>query len=113
MNFAESFGDKTFVVVDSDARIRRDEDLMAFVLDTGNRFQMIPKGTKLKIVEVEAGSRSDIVFGRATSVDRTQVFGWTSTRNLEGKFMNETIGVIQPELGAGRFGPNAAWSDGE
>lgn len=27
--------------------------------------------------------------------------------------MNETIGVIQPELGAGRFGPNAAWSDGE
>lgn len=116
VNFAESFGGKTFVVVDLDARIRRDEDLMEFVLDTGGRFQAIPKGTKLKIIEVkviEAGSLSNIVFGRATSVDGTHVFGWTSTRNLEGKFMNETIGAIQPEPGAGRFGPNAAWSDGE
>ena len=116
MNFAESFQDKTFVVVDSDARIRSDQDLMAFFLDTDGRFQTIPKDTEIKIVEVkvvEAGSRSSIVFGRAMSINRTQVFGWTSTRNLDGKFMNETIGVIRPEPGVGRFGPNAAWSDGE
>ena len=116
MNFAESFRDKTFVVVDPDARIRRDDDLMAFVPGAGGGFQAIPKGTKVKIVEVkvaEAGSRSSIVFGRATSLDGARVLGWTSTRNLEGKFMNETIGVVQPEPGASRFGPNAAWSDGE
>lgn len=111
-----SFRDKTFVVVDSDARIRRDDDVMAFVHTTGGGFQVISKGTKVKIVEVkvaETGSRSSIVFGRATSVDGTRVLGWTSTRNLEGNFMNETIGVVQPAPGASRFGPNAAWSDGE
>ncbi len=116
MNLAESFRDKTFVVVDSDARIRSDQNLMAFIPGTGGGFQTIPKGTKVKVAEVkvaEAGSRSGIVFCRATSVDGTRVFGWTSTRNLEGKFMNETIGLVQPEWGAGRFGPNAAWSDGE
>ena len=116
MNFAESFRDKIFVVVDSDARIRRHDDLMAFVPGAGGDFQAIPKGTNVKIVEVkvaETGSRSRIVFGRATSVDGAQVFGWTSTRNLGGKFMNETIGVVRPLPGASRFGPNAAWSDGE
>ena len=64
MNFAESFRDKIFVVVDSDARIRRDDDLMAFVPAAGGGFQAIPKGTKVQIVEVkvaEAGSRSSIV----------------------------------------------------
>ena len=105
-----------FVVVDPDARIRRPEDLMTFSLDAAGRFQTVPKGTEVRVVEirlVEAGSRSSIVFGRATSVDGAQVFGWTSTRNFDGKFMNETIGAVQPEPGAGRFGPNAAWSQGE
>lgn len=116
MSFAESFRDKTFVVVDPDARIRRDDDLMAFVPAAAGGFEAIPKGTKVQIVEVkvaEAGSRSSIIFGRATSVDGTHVLGWTSTRNLEGKFTNETIGMVQPVPGASRFGPNAAWSDGE
>ncbi len=115
MSFAESFRSKTFVVVDPDARIRRDDDLMAFVPAASGGFQTIPKGTKVKIVEVkiaEAGSRSSIVFGRATSVDGTQVFGWTSSRNLGGKFMNETIGIVQPAPNASRFGASAAWSDG-
>lgn len=116
MRFDESFRDKTFVVSDSDARIRLDEDLMGFLLGAGGGFQTIPQGTNVKIVEVkvaEAGSLSSIIFGRATSVDGSRSFGWTSTRNLGAKFMNETIGVVRPETGAGRFGPNAAWSDGE
>ena len=115
MNTAESFRDKSFEVADPDTRIRRDDDLMAFALDAGGRFKTIPKGTLVKIAEVklvEAGSLSSIVFCRATSLDGTQVFGWTSTRNLKGKFMNETIGVVRPEAGAGRYGPNAAWSNG-
>lgn len=116
MSFAESYRDKTFVVDDADARIRRDDDLMAFVPAAGGIFQTIPKGTEVKVVEVrvaEGGSKSSIVFCRARSADGSRVFGWTSTRNLAGKFMNETIGLVQPEPGAGRFGPNAAWSNGE
>lgn len=52
MSFSESYRDKTFVVDDADARIRRDEDLMAFVPVTGEHFQTIPKGTAVQIVEV-------------------------------------------------------------
>ncbi len=116
MSLSESYQDKTFVVDDADARIRRDDDLMAFVPAAAGHFQTIPRGTAVKIVEIkvaEVGSQSIIVFGRATSIDGSRVFGWTSTRNLAGKFMNETIGVVRPEPGAGRFGPNAAWSNGE
>lgn len=72
MQFAESFRDKTFVVSDADARIRRGENLMAFLLDAGGRFQTIPKGTNVKIDEVkvvEAGSLSSIIFGLAAAVD--------------------------------------------
>jgi len=113
----ESYQAKTFFVIDPDARIRRDDDLMAFVPTTAGQFQKIPKGTQIKVVEiklVESGSNnSSIVFARTTSLDGSVVFGWTSTRNLEGMFRNETIGVVKPEPGAGRFGPNAAWSAGE
>lgn len=116
MNIAESFRDKTFDVIDPDARIRHDDDLMEFARSVNGAFRTIPKGTQVKIVDVkvaEVGSRSYIVFGRATSADGADMLGWTSTRNLAGKFMNETIGMVTPEPGAGRFGPNAAWSDGE
>lgn len=116
MSANESFRGKTFVIEDPDARIRRDDDLIAFLRDTSGRFQTIPQGTVVRIAEVkvhETGSRSSIVFGRATTADESRVFGWTSTRNLRGKFMNETIGALPPEPGAGRFGPNAAWSRGE
>ncbi len=116
MSLFESYRDKTFIVDDADARVRRDNDLMAFVPAAAGHFQTIPKGTVVKIVEIEVaegGSQRSIVFGRAASSDGSRVFGWTSTRNLAGKFMNETIGLIRPEPRAGRFGPNAAWSDGE
>ena len=115
MSIAESFRDKVFVIADSDARIRRANDLMLFILDPGGHFQKIPTYTKVKIVDIrlaEVSSRNSMVFGHATSVDGVQDFGWTSTRNLDGKFMSETIGAIQPKPGAGRFGPNAAWSHG-
>jgi hypothetical protein len=116
MSVAESFRDKTFVIEDADARIRRDDDLIAFALDANGRVKTIPKGTSIRIAEVKAvetGSSSVIVFGRATSVDTHQVYGWTSTRNLRGMFKNETIRAVLPEPGASRFGPNAAWSRGE
>lgn len=115
MSLSDSYLDKTFVVVDADARIRRDDDLMAFVSAPGGGFLTVPRGTEVKVLQVrvaEAGSQNKMVFGRCTSLDGGRVFGWTSTRNLDGKFVNETIGLLAPVPGASRFGPNAAWADG-
>jgi hypothetical protein len=109
MTVAESFRDKTFVVADPDARIREAGDLAALTTAT------VPKGARVRIAEVrvlETGNKSSIVFGRAVSEDGATEFGWTSTRNLDGKFVNETLWAVPPENGAGRFGPNAAWSKG-
>jgi hypothetical protein len=112
----QSYLDKVFVVDDPDARLRRDDDLMAFVTDAAGKPVTIPKGAKIRVTDVrpaEAGSRTSILFCRATSADDGRSLGWTSTRNLVGKFTNETLGIVRPEAGAGRFGPNAAWADGE
>jgi hypothetical protein len=112
-----SFLDKRFLVADPDARIRQGGDLMAFVTAPGGGFKTIPKGTQIRITEVrlaESGSaNATLVFGRAASADGGTDLGWTSTRNLDGKFMNETLGLVAPEPGASRFGPNAAWADGQ
>ena len=116
MSIEQSFRSKTFLVVDADARIRRDNDLLAFVPAAGGQFRTIPKGTRVTLTEVkvaETGSRSSIVFGRASSADGSQVLGWTSTRNLERKFMNETLGLSLPAPGAGRFSTHAAWANGQ
>ncbi len=115
MNVRESFREKSFVVVDEDARVRNDDDLLSFALDAHGKFLKIPPGTDVKIDRVkvvEVGSRSTIVFGRATSVDGAHVIGWTSTRNLDGKFVNETVGSIRSESSS-QYGPNAAWAGGK
>jgi len=78
--------------------------------------KLIPNGTKVKIDDIElerTGTNGSIVFGHAVSPDGATEFGWTSTRNLAGKFINEVLDEIPPAPGAGKFGPNAAWSGGE
>lgn len=115
MNVRESFRGKLFVVVDADARVRDDRDLLSFMLDADGEFLKIPPGTHVKIEEVkvvEVGSRSTIAFGRATSVVGAHMLGWTSTRNLEGKFVNETVGSV-PIGSSSQYGPNAAWAGGK
>ena len=52
MSLEESYRDRTFVVDDPDARIRRDDDLMAFVPSPGGGFKTLAKGSSVKIVEV-------------------------------------------------------------
>lgn len=116
MNVAESFRDKTFVIADPDARVRNTGDLMTFSTTPEGHFITIPKGTNVIFTEIrlaETGSRGNIVFGYATAADGSRDFGWTSTRNVDGKFTNETIGIVTPKPGAGRFGSNAAWSRGQ
>lgn len=125
MSKTESYKDKTFIVVDPDARIRKPGDWMEFqkytAADTlppgeqiGN-FKRIPQNAEVKIDDVEilrTGSSASILFAHALSVDGHLEHGWTSTRNFRGKFVNETLGEILPEQSSGRYGPNAAWSHG-
>jgi hypothetical protein len=125
MSKTESYRDRTFIVEDADARIRKPDSLMEFeryaegdALPAGAKlgdFKRIPKDTEIKIDEVrraDTGSKGSIIFGHALSADGGTMFGWTSTRNLRGKFINETLGSLEPAPGASQTGPNAAWSHG-
>jgi hypothetical protein len=125
MAYFESYRDRQFLIDDPDARIRHDEDLMTFkryaegdVLPPGaavGSFAIIPKGTFVGINEIRiipTGSTAISVFVLAEMRDG-RTLGWTSARNLSGQFISETLGRQEPEHGANRFGPNAAWSKGE
>ena len=125
MSIELSFRDKVFAVEDPDARIRDDANPLNYSkYEAGDQFppgktvgdfKLIPKGTKIKVVDIvklPTGSQSVTVLARATSQDGVQVFGLTSTRNLKGKFVNETLALLAPKAGAGRFSPTAAWSHG-
>ncbi len=125
MSLSESFLDSVFSVADSDARLRNPDNLIEYMKYSNNEplppgvsvgdFKKIPLGTEVRITAVKAlptGSSSRTMFALAISRDGASEHGWTSTRNLRGQFINETLGVILPEQGAGRYGPNAAWSRG-
>jgi hypothetical protein len=126
MTRSESYLDKTFIVESDDARIRKPNALLEFVqyaagdtLPPGAKvgdFKRIPQRAKVKVDAtkiVPTGSSGSILFVHALSPDGTTEHGWTSSRNLEGKFINETLGQVPPAPGAGKFGPNAAWSGGK
>jgi hypothetical protein len=124
MSQTETYLDKIFLVADPDTRIRKADNLMEFEVYTtagllageqpGN-FKRIPKGTKVKLDKAKVlatGSSDALVFAHALSADGQSEYGWTSTRNLDGAFVNESLGSIAPRPGAGKFGPNAAWKAG-
>jgi hypothetical protein len=125
MSNTSSYRDKTFTVVDSDARIRKPGELLDYqkytaadVLPPGEQignFKRIPQNTEVKVDDIEivrTGSSASIVFTHAMSIDGATEYGWTSARNFPGKFVNETLGELPPAEGAGKYGPNAAWSRG-
>ena len=125
MSRTESYLEKIFIVTDPDARIRTPGDLMAFerytpadVLPPGEQvgnFKRIAKDTQVKVDAIKVvptGGSGSIAFAHSLSQDGTAELGWTSTRNFNGKFINETLGTMPPEPGAGKFGPNAVWSGG-
>lgn len=125
MDVLASWQDKIFLVSDPDARIRNDHDLMTYAtyrpgdpMPAGTQAgdpKKIPRGTKVRVAEIAVamtGSQSRTVFARTTSSDGSAHLGWTSTRNFDGRFINETVGGLPPKPGDGRYGPNAAWSAG-
>ena len=98
----KSYLNKAFVIDDPDARIRKEENLLEFVMENGAP-KRIPKGTQIKVTDAKVFK--DLVF---VLVDG---FGWTSKNNLKNKFLNETISTFPPN-GNNQKGPNAAWDKG-
>ncbi|MBZ6076347.1 M15 family metallopeptidase [Microvirga puerhi] len=126
MSLTESYRDKTFTIMDPDARIRTPADLMSFERYTKDAelppravlgdFKRIPRNTQIKVDQIKivpTGSTESIVFAHALTADGTARYGWTSTRNFLGKFVNETLGSVPPPAGEDRKGPNAAWIAGK
>lgn len=125
MSHTPSYLSKTFIIADADARLRDPQDLTTYLrfsagdpLPPGVKvgdFKTVPRGTVLRIDEIRrlpTGSQSVTVFCHAVSDADGAEIGWTSTRNLAGRFVNETLGLLAPAPGSGKFGPNAAWSHG-
>lgn len=109
MPFNASFVGKTFVVSDSDARIRNPTNL------TQMTASVIPQGSQVLVTDVKTlptGSKTRVVFAHVTAPNG-RPHGWTSTRNFDGKFVNETIGLLPSSNDPSQTGPNAAWANGE
>ena len=100
----QSYVNKTFIVDDPQARIRTDEDLLAYLMENGAP-KLIPKGTEIKISDTRVLKESS-VFVRADD------WGWTAANNLRNRFLNETLATFEPKDNDQR-GPNAAWDNGQ
>ena len=107
---SKSYRAKTFVIDDPDARVRRSADLMQFDRLPNGGLNIIPKGTQIRVLNAKVAN--DIVFVQFESTDTDPIkYGWTSSINLAGKFVNETLGQVAPS-GNSKKGPNAAWERG-
>jgi hypothetical protein len=99
----KSYLNKPFFIDDPQARIRKDEDLLSFVMENGAP-RLIPKGTQINVTDATVG-KDTVVYVRADG------WGWTSSKNLKNDFLNETLRSIPPEANDQK-GPNAAWDAG-
>lgn len=108
-----SYLSNSFTVSDPDARLRRADNLMIFET-SGGRIRTIPRGTVIRVDAIQrvyAGAKKVALFAHAVGAEGKPL-GWTSTKNFDGSFINETLDLIKPASGSGKFGPNAAWSRG-
>jgi hypothetical protein len=99
----KSYLDRDFVIDDPQARIRKDEDPLQFVLENGVP-KLIPVGTEIKVTDAKV--HKDLVYVLADG------FGWTAKNNLKNNFLNETLAEFPPANNDEK-GPNAAWDQGQ
>src|SRR5262245_27685520 len=125
MTSTASYSEKTFVVADNDARVRDPDNLMEFKRyapgdplppnEQIGGLVRIPAGTKVRVDQIKivpTGSSRSITFAHAISIGIATNHGWTSARNFDGEFRNETTGTAEPQAGAGKYSANAAWKGG-
>lgn len=99
----KSYLDKTFVISDSQARIRQDGDLLSYVME-GDKPKLIPQGTGIRVTDAQV--LKDIIFVK------TDKWGWTAATNLKNGFLNETLATFEPQNDDPK-GDNAAWDAGK
>jgi hypothetical protein len=108
-----SYLSKSFTIADPDARLRREDDLMTFQV-SGGVIEKIPQSTVVRVdavQRIQTGASKVALFAHTVNAEGVPL-GWTSIANIRGKFVNETLELLAPQAGAGKFGPNAAWSAG-
>lgn len=98
----KSYLNKKFIIEDPDARVREDGDLLAFVMENGKP-KVIPSNTEISVTDTRISN--DVVFVNAAG------WGWTSSKNLKNKFLNETLATFEPPDDNPK-GANAAWDSG-
>ena len=74
----KSYLNKKFVIDDPDARIRKDDDLLAFKMEN-DKPQIIPRNTEINVTDTRL--LNDSVFVNADG------WGWTAGSNLKNKFL--------------------------
>lgn len=99
----KTYLNKTFVIADPQARLRKADDLLSYVMDNGIP-KLIPNGTQIQVSDVTLVNGRAFVFA--------DDWGWTAGDNLKGDFLNETLEEFPPN-GNDPKGPNAAWDKGQ
>ncbi|MBI1762177.1 MAG: D-alanyl-D-alanine carboxypeptidase family protein [Acidobacteria bacterium] len=117
-----TFADKTFLIENNEARIRRDDNLaLTATFAAGDPLppgalvgapKIIPKRTEVRVTEVRV-DEARTVFVRAQPVNATLNLpvGWTLAANLEGQFLNEIIGFAPDNLELPPQGDNFTVTD--
>jgi hypothetical protein len=104
-----SYADKTYIVMDNDARIRRADNLAA--VETYQAGDKIPAGsavgeikrlekrTEIKVTDVTTDAKRTVfVFAEPVKTGNSVApSGWTKASNLEGGFLNELVGFAPAE----------------
>src|SRR6185436_8855281 len=98
----QSYLNKPFFIADPEARIRTGEDLLSYVMENGKP-KLIPNGTEIRVTDARVL--------RETVYVNAENWGWTAATNLRNKFLNETVGVFEPQDN-NQKGSNAAWDSG-
>jgi hypothetical protein len=114
--FTESYKSREFVVANADARLRKAGALATFETDASGKIRTIPIGMSVKVKSISvqpSGGKLVSIFAETVNATDGAAIGWTSVGNFVGGFFSETIGEISPPPGANRFGPNAAWENGQ
>lgn len=99
----KSYVNKTFVINDPQARIRTDDNLLAYVME-GGKPKLIPNGTELRVTDTRV--LNEKVYVKADNR------GWTAATNLKNEFLNETLATLEPQ-DDDQKGANAAWDAGK
>jgi hypothetical protein len=121
MNY-KSYLDKQFTIISNEARVRRDDDITkSAVFEQGDELpagssvgdvKVIPKRTQVTVSDVKAdANKNTYVFVHPVDAEPGTPSGWTMATNLEGDFLNETVGLAPSQWALSPQGNNKTVTD--